>query len=197
MTVSAAGRGDPTKTREADAPRSRLVVLTGLPGAGKTTRCRQLVRDARDAGLVVRGVVTADACGTAGVERWLEDLRSGERVLLGRKAQPGETVAGSPLWMLEDSALERCNEILRDACPTDLLVIDEVGPVELLQRRGSLTGVCHALSGPYVAAVVVVRPWLVPRFRELLPDPSTEVVDVRDSGGLAELVASVAAGERM
>ena len=194
MTLTARN-ADPTKPRGPEVPRRRLFVLTGLPGAGKTTRCRQLVEESRAAGLVVRGVVTVDEWDAEGVGRWLEDLRSGERVLLGRKTQPGETAVDAPSWTLEDSALDRCNQILSDACPADLLVIDEVGPVELLHRRGSLRGVSHALSGSYGVAVVVVRPWLVPRFRELFPDPSTEVVDVRDSGSLAEVIAAVAAGE--
>jgi nucleoside-triphosphatase THEP1 len=173
------------------APRGRLLVLTGQPGSGKTTRCRQLVQEARGAGLAVRGIVTIDEHAAAGVMRWTEDLRTGERILLGRKAPAGETALGGPRWSLDEAALERCDAILTSACPADLLVIDEVGPVELLHRRGALAGVRRALSGTYDVAVVVVRPWLVPRFTELFPEPDAEVVNVRDTGVLGRLLAAV------
>ncbi len=183
------------RARATAQPRGRLLIVTGEPGSGKSTRCRQVVRTAREAGLVVRGVVGVDKPVAGGVERWLEDLRNGERVLLGRMGTPEAIAAGAPRWTLEDAALDRCDAILRAACPADLLVIDEVGPVELIQRRGALAGVRRALSGQYVVAVVVVRPWLVPRFLELFPDPPAEVVDVLGTDVLARLVAVVTARE--
>jgi nucleoside-triphosphatase THEP1 len=150
-----------------------------------------VVRAAREAGLVVRGVVTCDEPAVDGVRRWLEDLRSGERTLLGRTATLEAIAAGAPRWTLEDAALSRCDAILAAACPADLLVIDEVGPLELLQQRGAAAGVRRALSGPYDVALVVVRPLLVPRFLELHPGPAAEVVDVQDAGALGRLVAAV------
>jgi len=175
--------------------RGRLLVLTGEPGSGKSTRCRQVARAAREAALVVHGVVGTDETAAGGVERWLEDLRSGERILLGRMATPEAIAAGAPRWALDDAALERCDAILRAACPADLLVIDEVGPIELLQQRGAATGVRHALTGPYDVALVVVRPSLVPRFLELFPELSAEVVEVLDDSVFGRLAAAVIARE--
>jgi nucleoside-triphosphatase THEP1 len=170
-------------------------VLTGEPGTGKSTCCRQVVRAAREAGLVVRGVVAHDEPTGGGTRRRLEDLRSGERFLLARTAPPEATAAGAPRWTLDEAALDRCDAILAQACPADLLVIDEVGPVELVQRRGTLAGVRRALSGPYGVALVVVRPWLVARFGGQFPSPSPEVVDVREAGVLGRLLATVVVRE--
>ncbi len=183
--------GETMESQGGGPPRGRLLVLTGEPGSGKSTHCRQLVRAARDAGLVVRGVVGIDEPVAGGVKRWLEDLRSGERILLGRMATPEAIAAGDARWLLDQAGLDRCDDILRAACPADLLVIDEVGPLELVQQHGTLAGVRHALSGPYGVALVVVRPWLVQRFRRLFPDSSAEIVDVLDTGAQGRLVAAV------
>lgn len=182
-------------------PQGRLLVLTGDPGTGKSTLCRRVAQAGREAGLVIRGVVGVDGPdGVAvdargGVRRWQEDLRSGERIPLGRMATPEEVAAGERRWQLDEAALERCSRILKQACPADLLVIDEVGPLELELGQGMLPGVRRALPGPYGVALVVVRPWLVERFKEAFPSPRSEIVDVREAGVLGRLTAAIVARE--
>lgn len=169
--------GKQTPARGGDDP-PQVVVLTGVPGTGKTTRCRELAAEASARGLLVRGLTAAIEPGPCGMERWAEDLGSGRRRLLARAAPDADVAAGQPRWRLRDDALAWADTVLRDACPADLLIVDEVGPVELLHRRGTLAGVRQALAGSYGLAVVVVRPWLVPRFLELFAPLSAEVVDV-------------------
>ena len=101
--------------------------------------------------------------------------------------------AGEPRWRLRDEALSWADAALREACPTDLLIVDEVGPVELLHRRGTLPGLRLALAGPCELAVVVVRPWLVPRFLELFEPLSVEVVDVVQAETLRHRLDALAA----
>jgi nucleoside-triphosphatase THEP1 len=185
---------DPMEARDTRR-RRRLIVLTGDPGSGKSTHCRQVVLAAREAGLTVRGIVGIDETEACGVKRWQEDAGSGKQLLLGRTASPEEILAGAPRWELDDAALEQCSRILMSACPADVLVIDEVGPVELLHRRGMLAGVRHALACQYGLALVVVRPDLVPRFTELFPLPRAEVVDVREAGALQRLTAAAVSGD--
>jgi nucleoside-triphosphatase THEP1 len=162
---------------------------------GKSTLCRQVAQAARESGLDVAGVVGIDRSGAGVVSRWQVDLRSGERILLGRMAPPGAVALGAPRWQLDEAALERCSGILTEACPADLLVIDEVGPLELEQGAGMLAGVRHALAGSYGVALVVVRPWLVARFTQLFPAPPPEVVDIRLPGALGRLSAAVVVRE--
>lgn len=178
----------------------RLVVLSGETGSGKTTCCRWLADEARRRGLTVGGLLSlpipadrADAPAPAD-ERLLEDLGSGERRPLARRVPPESRGPGDPLWRLSDETLAWGDAVLAGACPADVLIVDEVGPVELLHRRGWYDGLWQALAGRYRLAVVVVRPWLLPRFRELWREPIARVVDAAglDPGALADdLLAAV------
>jgi nucleoside-triphosphatase THEP1 len=176
-------------------PHGRLLVVTGDSGSGKSTLCRQVARAAREAGLSAHGVAGSDQPGDGRVTRWQEDLRSGQRVLLGRMATPEAIAAGASRWDLDDAALDWCGRILTEACPADLLVIDEVGPLELEHGRGILKGARRALSGRYGVALVVVRPRLVGPFTELFASPPPKVIDVREVGVLGRLTAAILARE--
>jgi nucleoside-triphosphatase THEP1 len=150
------------------AGRGALVVCCGDSGAGKTTWCREMVAAARSQELTVAGLVTWLEPRAGGGCRWVEDLAGGERRLLGREDPnvPRDPDAGR--WGLSDETLAWGDAVLRAAGPVDLLIVDELGPVELLHGRGWRGGAAAALAGPSRLAVVTVRPLLLPQLRELL-----------------------------
>lgn len=209
--------GKPLSAARSHGP---LVVVTGESGGGKTSCCLQLVREARRRGLLVSGLLTlalytADTpASDAGMRsggaplsphspearglprvRVAEDLRSGQRRPAAHRVPSEGRVPGEPLWRLRDEALAWGDAVLMHACPTDVLVVDEIGPLELLHRRGWYRGLWCALAGRYGLAVVVVRPWLVPRLRELWQAPIEAVVDVAgvDGRSLAHDLLAMAA----
>jgi nucleoside-triphosphatase THEP1 len=65
---------------------------------------------------------------------------------------------------------------LESACPCDLLVVDEIGPLELIYGRGWRNALDVVGSGDWSLAVVAIRPRLVHALlRELaerIPAPS-------------------------
>ena len=146
-----------------------LFILTGDIRTGKTTWLEARVRELEAAGVPVRGVL-APGVWRGGEKIGIQNvlLPSRERVLLATPAGDGcSTGLG---WDFDAEALARVNAHLIELAATSgdmqsgLLVIDEVGPLEL-RRGGGLTAALALLdAGPKPAwphALVVVRPALV------------------------------------
>jgi nucleoside-triphosphatase len=148
----------------------QIVVVTGWRGAGKTTFCRYIATRASEAGWQVAGILTPahfeDGIKT-GIE--VEDLKSGSwRNLATRSAEiPGEITYGD--WDFDPEALAWGNELLAQSKLCDLLIIDEIGPLEFERRQGWLKGLEALEKGKFKLALAVVRPEYEGVFRARWP----------------------------
>ncbi len=151
-----------------------ILVVSGWRGVGKTTYCCGLVFAARSQGLDVAGLLSParfaprsepdDPLVKTGIE--VEDLRSGQRRLLASRLE-GE-LSGRLIgpWMFDETALAWGGAALAAALPCDLLVIDELGPLEFDQRQGWALAFDLLDQRRYRLAVVVVRPEYLARFQQ-------------------------------
>ena len=140
-------------------------VVTGGRGAGKTTFCRRAAALAHAAGLDAAGILSParmEAGEKTGI--YVADVRTGAQRLLAA-ARAGE-VRGFPLgrWHFDPDAIRWADEVLVRATPCDILIIDEIGPLELELRRGLTAWESALKSGAYRAALVVVRCELAEEF---------------------------------
>lgn len=147
---------------------SKIWIITGDRQVGKTTFCRELAELAHQAGWNVAGVLSK-AVFEAGVKTAIQvqDLRTGAQRTLAStdmKSCRGP-VLGS--WQFCESALDWGAECLRIACPCDLLVVDELGPLEFERRQGWQAGMEAVSKGEYRRALVVVRPECLDAARRL------------------------------
>ncbi|MGC8794166.1 MAG: nucleoside-triphosphatase, partial [Bryobacteraceae bacterium] len=115
----------------AEAP--RVLLLTGQKGEGKTTLCAQVAELMRARGRRVAGVLSPgfwDDGARAGY-RVLDLLTGRSQSLAGRAAQPGHVRQGS--YWFDPSALQFGRRALAEgaAAGPDLVIVDEVGPLEL------------------------------------------------------------------
>lgn len=167
-----------------------LVVLSGASGCGKTTLCAGVVAAARARGLAVAGLLTRPRLvdgRQASLE--VEDLVGGERRPLAQTrtgADPGAGLATGD-WRFEPEGLAWGTRALKRACPCDVLVVDELGPLELVRNRGWTAGLDVLRAGRYRLALAVVRPSLLPHFQERLgsSDFLTLTVTQDNRAGLA------------
>ncbi|MCE5254337.1 MAG: nucleoside-triphosphatase [Actinomycetia bacterium] len=84
----------------------------------------------------------------------------------------------TPGWEFDSGVFAWANDVLTRSLPCDLLVVDEVGPLELLGDRGWAGALAVLESGEYRAAMVVCRPGLLNALRERLPGSAYAVVEV-------------------
>ena len=163
-----------------------LILLTGARGIGKSTVCQRLVALWRERGGVPAGLITR----TAGPERYLVDVASGEERLLAAE----DTALAGPRrgkFSFSEEALGWGNEVVRRAVagPADLLLLDEVGPLELVKGAGFRPAL-EILLGSGKDALVVVRPALLEKVRGMAGTRvvRTYKVTLEDREGLAERI---------
>jgi nucleoside-triphosphatase len=157
---------------------NRVVLLTGVRGVGKTHLCQQVVDQARQSGYSCAGVLSpASFSGGEKVGINLVDVASGEERLLAEADDTGGEVRWGKYRFVRPT-LDWGAELLEGAAPCDLLVVDELGPLELRLGLG-LVAALHVLDeGGFSLALVVVRPELVDSVRERLRATETSVLEV-------------------
>jgi nucleoside-triphosphatase THEP1 len=154
----------------------QLVIVSGPRGSGKTTACLRLIKRARRREVICAGIVSParfQAGRKVGID--VLDVRSGERRALAEADQlPGElrTLA----FRFDPNAVAWGAEHLNTACPCDILVVDELGPLELERSQGWVNALDVLRDGQFRLAVIVVRPELVPILKGILPDESAPIL---------------------
>lgn len=160
---------------------ARTVVITGPSGCGKTPLVRSVVD-----GFGNRGIAVAGFLQPAIIENHkkigfrIQDASSGEVLDLARRVAPGDGVYGTSFEFF-DEGFDLGRRALESAAPGSMLVIDELGPVEL-RGGGHWPAVERALATTDLRGlVVVVRRTLVPALVEALDAGDVVVVDLEEA----------------
>jgi nucleoside-triphosphatase len=112
------------------------VFLTGIPSVGKSTVVRKVAERIQQDGVKVGGMTSADLrSGSARVGFEIRDLMTGKVGVLAHVNQPTGPRIGK--YHVKDEDLDEigAEAILSAINHADLIVIDEVGPMELSSRR--------------------------------------------------------------
>ena len=148
---------------------SRIWIITGDREAGKTSVCRQIILEARSHGFSPAGVLSpgvfANGVKTA-IE--VEDIASGQKRLLAtlRDEVPD---AITRRWKFDEEALKWGSKVLAEATPCDVLIVDELGPLELEHNQGWTEGFQAIDSDKYQVALVVIRTELLANAQQRWP----------------------------
>lgn len=181
---------NPAAPGHEDRVRRQIAVLTGAPDAGKTTVCTCLADEARNRGMRVSGLITEARRLTSGrIVQTALNLRTGERRRLAdyvgvEEGEPiGRGLAGRLSWrFVGDSVRWGRHEL--DRClvnPTDVLIVDQVGPLELLAGSGWVNAVRVLEEGRFALAVVAVNQLVIAQLRRRLGAAPMDEIDVGGS----------------
>lgn len=156
-----------------DAHRSRtptLLLVTGPSGSGKTSWCKNVVDFARDHHWSVAGLMSPAVMvdgQKVGID--LHDLRSNQRrrlatrtksIVDGHETMPtGGVMTGA--WSFDPRTLGWGNDILANLTCPDLLIIDELGPLEFRQRQGLQAAMRLIDAWRCNLTCVAIRPLLI------------------------------------
>lgn len=147
--------------------RGAIWLVVGESGSGKTTFCRRIVAVAQQMGLTVRGLICParfEGKHKVGIE--VLDLASGEQRVFGwhQDIEPQPPFVSPAIeigeWRLQRESVEWGNWILSRAVPCDMLVVDELGPLEFERGEGWQAAFAALDRGDYRLAFLTVRPSL-------------------------------------
>lgn len=148
-------------------PERSIFLVTGDFGSGKSIFCQQAAARLSSNGLKVQGLLSPgrymDGLKTG---FWCENIYTGERRLMASTLD--SEIVGDLFgkWTIAPEVVAWGNDVLKSILKTDILIIDEIGPLELDLGRG-WNQAFHALERvEYRSALVVIRPTCIPKFQQ-------------------------------
>jgi nucleoside-triphosphatase THEP1 len=159
-----------------------VVVLTGRPGSGKTTILEGIIEHLKAGGLPVAGLIQpGDFDNGVKVGFSIRDIQSGEEAPLARRTSREFGQHGTG-FLFDSAGMELAHKALASVPEDAILVVDELGPVEL-RGRGHMPPLRQALAfRPPRILILVVRRHLVPALLTALSATDAHVVDVENEG---------------
>jgi nucleoside-triphosphatase THEP1 len=156
-----------------------IFILSGPVHGGKTTLLENSLPGWASRGLKFGGFLSVAVLdGQGRTEYDLLDLKEGRRLpFLRRTGEPEEERTG-PFFFV-GRTLELARAVIRRAAPGELLIVDEVGPLEL-QGGGLWPALAEVLFKPDMRTILVVREEILEKFVASLGPNVPLIFDVRD-----------------
>jgi nucleoside-triphosphatase THEP1 len=172
-----------------------ILLLTGPVGVGKTTVAERVAGLAMRQGLACGGLLAPAILDARGRKAGIlgVDVATDERRPLARTDRDLGGPAIGP-YSFDAAALEWATAVMAGALGAcDLLLVDEIGKLELVQAAGLAPILPRLAAGEAQRALVVVRESLLDELRGRLQGIRTLVFEVQ-KGNRDELPARVLAG---
>ncbi len=151
--------------RKAEEKRKPVFILTGGINQGKTSLTRQVIERLQKEGLTVRGFVSLGNTNDSNRNAYkVKDIQSGEEEQLC-SSEPDKTKLHVGRYYFDKKGIEKGCSIITDSItkPIDLLVIDELGPMEM-NDRGWAPAIENAIEANCCAQFWIIRKRLVKPF---------------------------------
>ncbi len=160
----------------------KLWIITGEIGAGKTILCAQMIQAFETLGWQISGL-RSPAIMQAGQKTGIavENLATKEQRQLAWQTAIPHALGDVPVhWTFDPQVLDWGNQVFRHVVPTDLLVVDEIGPLEMKRGEGWVNALYALDSRQYRQALLVMRPKLLSMAQARWPWGETILIESVD-----------------
>lgn len=157
-------------------PIGKIVLLTGERQIGKSSLCFCLEEQLRQTGIAISGIITRRV-GPHELE--VKEVRTQASYALTAPQQA--TVKSDltlPHFQMDPHAMARSAAAIADSFPTEIFILDELGPLELSRRAGWYRVLYLLKRERYHLAFIVVRPELLVAAMWQLPQVSYTVITI-------------------
>ena len=148
-----------------------ILVISGPRDIGKTIFCEQIIDIYKSEKVEIKGVISPGIfLNNQKSSISIVDIESRESKIFATKNPSWYPNFSVKKWIFIEDSIVWANRKLTHAVPTDLLIIDELGYLELLDRKGLTNGILAVDSGKYKVALIVIRPELIQAAQARWPD---------------------------
>lgn len=160
---------------------------------GKTTLILKIVHELQKKHLGIAGLVSPGIFdGEQKVAIELVDLTSWESRLLARLTAEEETDLRFGDWSFSEETLQWGNQMLAHLPKRDVLVLDEIGPLELDLNQGLRKGLQTLAEHEFQLGLITLRPRCVERVVGLFPDIELFSMDLLDAKLIEKQIIRIA-----
>lgn len=153
------------------------LIVSGELNSGKTSLCRLIAAELKDRNWDTAGILTLGIFVEAEKVAFdIHDIRTGDSLRLAEVTERGTSMNGPSTkhWTFSDDALAWANKVLSQSTPCQVLIVDELGPLEFEQDTGLLSGIEAIETGDYTIALIVIRQHMLDHALELWPEARVE-----------------------
>jgi len=167
-----------------------IFILTGPVHSGKTTLLKEVVRELKEKkyridGFLSEAVWTREE--TVGYD--LFDLKKERSIPLIRRTGEEEWQKIGSYFFIPQSLTEAEKIILRGK-EADILVVDEVGPLEL-SGRGFWPALKQVVFQPLNSYILVIRKNIIKDFLAMLGKSEVKIFDIKNKDIFAQLIEEI------
>ncbi len=158
-----------------------MIGLVGQRGTGKTALILEFVDAYQNSDLTMAGVISPgifEGSQKIAIELIHLPSRQGRMLAVLRDKQERETEFGD--WSFIEGTFDWANQRLQAVSSCDLLILDELGPLELDFNQGLQAGLALLAKGEYQLGVLSLRPKCAAAIKERFPE--IELLDLDSLG---------------
>lgn len=149
---------------------NRIIGLVGERGSGKTSLILDLLQNLQNQDLQIAGIISPGIFeGDRKIAIEMIELKSRQGRLLAVLRNENETGVQFGDWSFFEETLNWANQRLQAISSCDILILDEIGPLELDFNQGLQQGLNKMVAGEYKLGLVSLRPKCTESIQHFFP----------------------------